>query len=163
METAQLLDLISSQTKLDASNLEPSRVPKQPGLYVWYSKATGEPAYVGSAVGENGLRRRICQQHLNPRYLEKRPTKLGNKDWYQLENPILVNDVIAVDKSAFRKNVARKHQLKAGKESVGYLKDNFCVSFMVLQDCEKNRLLELENEAIKVLNPTYNLRGKALL
>lgn len=87
MRIAQVLNALSWQTRIDASDLDPSRVPKLSGLYVWYSKVTGEPAYVGSAVGVGGLRRRVCQQHLNPKYLQKRAAKQVNKDRYQLENP----------------------------------------------------------------------------
>ena len=160
MNITQLLDALSSQTKADASDLVPSSVPNKAGLYVWYSTLTGEPVYVGSAVGVGGLRRRICQQHLNPRYLERRASKFTSKDWFQLENPILPNGVVAIDKSAFRKNLARSHGLKAGQESVDYIKANFCLAFVVLLSYEPHRIKKLEAATIRTLGPTYNLRGQ---
>jgi hypothetical protein len=123
-----------SPSKLNAKN-----VPKTVGLYAWFKKRTNKLVYIGKATGKNGLWQRIIKQHLNPEYLETIISKHTSKDQFQLD-PIYKNRKVGIDKSAFRKNVARQKKLKAGKDSVTYLKRVFNVSFIVTKKLNSDEI-----------------------
>jgi hypothetical protein len=66
----ELLAQLETAPRRDPLTLRREDVPSATGVYVWYSKATGCPVYIGKASGSKGLRHRIWPQHLNPSYLE---------------------------------------------------------------------------------------------
>jgi len=141
--------------KYDAKSINREDIPKEIGLYAWFSKNNGELVYIGKATGNGGLRRRIWSQHLNPKYLESRNLKFSAKDNYQLCNPVLVNNRIVIDKSAFRKNVSRYYSLKAGIESVEFIKEHFMIAFESFEDSDKLKVIDLEKQLILDLKPKF--------
>jgi excinuclease UvrABC nuclease subunit len=143
-------------TRHAPSRLNANNVPKKWGLYAWFTKRGDQLVYIGKATGKKGLWQRIVNQHLNPNYLETIISKHTSKDQFQLENPTLKNGKVGIDKSAFRKNVARHKRLKAGKESVSYLKRAFNVSFIVTNMLSGDEIRELEKKLIIEYNPKYN-------
>jgi hypothetical protein len=135
-------------------------IPKTKGVYAWFSNQDHSMVYIGLAAGKKGLFNRIVRHHLNPKSLETREEKIRDKDWYQVENPIYVDGKIAIDKSAFRKNVARYHKLRAGEESVNFLINNFKLNYYELDDLTKQQINEVEDEMIKIFKPFYNKNKK---
>ena len=77
-----------------------------------------------------------------------------------MNNPVLVNGKVAICKSAFRKNVARLHHLRAGTECVEYIKKNFILTFISFQKVKKDLVKKLEKELISTINPKYNSSHK---
>ena len=111
--------------------LEPTQattaLSNKKGIYFWFSKETDRLVYIGIALGVGGLKRRIVSQHLNPAYLEYRPEKHTTKDKFQSEHSINRKSKdgkttqCGIDKSAFRKSIGRKLELKPGIDTVQYL------------------------------------------
>ena len=137
-------------------------VPYQVGVYVWTDEAvqiTGQMiVYAGIATGKKGLYGRIIGQPLNPKYLLTNRAKWHfQKDKFQIDNPILSNGKEAIDKSAFRKNVGRLQHIRAGEETVRFIKENFNLKFIVLPS-ELAKLLE--SEIIRIYEPRYNIASK---
>ena len=50
---------ISFAQRFDAANVTRELVPRDHGVYIWRTKEKGDVAYIGSAVGTDGLRQRI--------------------------------------------------------------------------------------------------------
>ena len=144
-------------TRHAPSKINANDVPKEMGLYAWFTKMGNRLVYIGKAAGKKGLRQRIVKQHLNPNYLETIISRHSKKDQFQLDNPIYKNGKIGIDKSAFRKNVARQKKLKAGKESVTYLKRAFNFSFIATNSLSGDEIRELEKKLIAEFNPEYNV------
>lgn len=150
-------DIFKSTPRLDSKNIQKEDIPRQIGLYAWILRRTNKILYIGSAVGAGGLRRRICFQHLNPKYLETRKEKFTNRDSFQVNHPVLIKKKVAICKSAFRRNIARAHYLMAGEECVEYIKRNFLLSFVTFGDAEKELVKEAEKNLISTIKPKYNI------
>jgi hypothetical protein len=135
-------------------------IPVDWGVYAWFSKEDRTVAYIGKAAGKNGLRRRIVDVYLNPDWLETRSERIRDEDQFQKNNPVLVKGKLAIDKGSFRKNVARKHGLKAGVESVEYLTQHFMVSYAALDGYSKEEIVEIEGRLIREFKPEFNTSGK---
>ncbi len=148
-------------TRHAPSKLNAEVVPKKRGLYAWFTKRGDRLIYIGIAIGKKGLYKRIMKQHLNPNYLETRTERYTSKDEFQLQHPIYTNGKIAIDKSAFRKNVARAKRLRAGAESVSYLRRVLNVSFLVTDALSDEEITKLEKELIAKLRPEFNLKAHA--
>ena len=135
-------------------------VPKEPGVYAWFRN--DEVIYIGSSTaGRYGLYQRIVKQHLEPTYLEPRERVWTEKDQYQIDNPRLDSKGRhAIDKSAFRKSVARKHQLLAGEESVEFLKSQFTLSYLALPHAGKPLIHAIEKALTHKYDPCYNTSNK---
>jgi len=73
-------DELKSAPKYDLKSIRKEDMPTSIGLYAWLLRRNRKIAYIGIAVGKNGLRQRIWCQHLNPKYLEKRKEKFITKD-----------------------------------------------------------------------------------
>ena len=157
MTIEELIDVLISK-RLSLCFLTIDFIPKETGLYAWFPKHTNEIIYVGIAAGKGGLYRRIVAQHLNCKYLEARTQKFTNKDDYQLSHPIYLSGKVAIDKSAFRKNVAREQKLRAGEESVNYILRNFDLAY--ISDQDTSQIKNWETDIIKEKSPKYNIRGK---
>lgn len=56
-----LWDAMNSRPRVRASACRLSDVPSAPGVYAWYR--SGEPIYVGRAIADGGLRKRL-RRHL---------------------------------------------------------------------------------------------------
>ncbi len=153
-------DIFKSAPRLDPMNLQKEDIPKEIGLYAWILRKTRKISYIGSAVGVGGLRRRICFQHLNPRYLEARKEKFTSRDSFQVNHPMRIKGKVAICKSAFRRNIARAHCLMAGEECVEYIKRNFLLSFVIFGDNEKELVKEIEKSLILTIKPKYNIAYK---
>jgi hypothetical protein len=157
MRAEDAIETLGREIKYDPHRLGSEVIPKSTGLYAWFTKDAKKIVYIGVAQGKNGLHQRIIKQHLNPKYLETRESKFKEKDQYQLEHPVFVNGRKAIDKSAFRKNVARTHRLRPGQESVDFIRNSFLLSFIVFRDYNKTDLLGLESKVIEMIEPRYNI------
>jgi hypothetical protein len=161
-DSQQEVDLIAAAL-IHAPRIAPSNteiVPRKPGVYAWFRE--GVVAYVGSSTaGSSGLYQRIVLQHLKPTYLEPRESIWTERDQYQIDNPMLDRKGRhAIDKSAFRKSVARTHRLLAGEESVEYLKKHFTFSCMSLPNAGKTLIHAIEKALTRKYNPQYNTSNK---
>lgn len=146
--------------KYDANLIIRDDIPVEIGVYAWYTKSNEELIYIGKATGKGGLRKRIWSQHLNPKYLECRTSKFTSKDSFQVDNPVLHNNKIGIDKSAFRKSVARKYFLLAGNDSVQYLKSNYLIAFESYKNLSTAEIATLEKELIFKMKPSFNITYK---
>ncbi|MCX5704032.1 MAG: hypothetical protein NT066_06055 [Candidatus Omnitrophica bacterium] len=153
-------DIFKSAPRLNPKNIQKEDIPRQIGLYAWILRKTSKISYIGSAIGAGGLRRRICFQHLNPKYLEARKGKFTSRDSFQVNHPILIKGRVVICKSAFRRNIARTHCLMAGVECVEYIKRNFLLSFVIFGDNEKELVKEIEKSLILTIKPQYNIVHK---
>jgi len=157
MRAKDAIETLARGIKYDPHRLGNEVIPKSTGLYAWFTRDDKEIVYIGVAQGKNGLHQRIIKQHLNPKYLETRESKFTEKDQYQLEHPVIVKGRKAIDKSAFRKNVARNNSLSPGQESVDFIRNSFLLSFIVFRDGNKADLQKLEEAVIKIKEPKYNV------
>ncbi|HHH54690.1 MAG TPA: hypothetical protein ENK91_13595 [Bacteroidetes bacterium] len=128
------------------------------GIYAYLGIHDNSLKYIGSAVGKNGLRGRIWSQHLNPIYLESRKNKFTEKDKKQLSKRVLRNNKPVIEKSAFRKNLARKYDLTPGESCLKFLKENFLLVFAPLIDYDTKEILSIEKHLILNENPEFNRR-----
>lgn len=133
-------------------------IPTQKGIYVYTDIQQQVVKYVGSATGKNGLRGRIWSQHLNPIYLEPRQKCFTSKDSRQLAKRVSRNGKIVIEKSAFRKNLARKFDLAPGESCLIYLKENFLLIFVVLGSHSVSEIKKIEKDLILLQSPEFNLR-----
>jgi len=145
-------------SSLELKELNQENIPKEIGLYTLIDKETKAISFIGTATGKNGLYHRIWNQHLNPVYLETRKHIFTTLDIYQLEHPIYHNNQLAIDKSTFRKKVARKYLLKAGTESVNYIKEHFLLSFAIYPPEQQETVMEKAKMLIALHQPIYNGR-----
>ena len=130
-------------------------VPLTCGIYCFRNREDGSPAYIGSATGQRGLRARISQ-HLNPIYLEARPRVFSRFDEAQVAKGIKHNGKLVIEKSYFRKQLARRHDLAPGTECLSYLISRFTLSYVEFPDASREEILLAESELIEDQNPTYN-------
>lgn len=130
------------------------------GIYFWFTNDTCTLVYIGVALGAGGLKKRVISQHLNPAYLEYRPHKQTKMDKFQLEYAIcrIGKDGKTlrhgIDKSAFRKAIARKLILKPGAETVQYIIDN--LHLKIFESENISAIKELEVSLIKKHKPIFN-------
>jgi hypothetical protein len=137
-------------------------IPKSKGIYIWLNNLD-KIVYVGIACGKNGLFHRICNQHLNPNYLEYRNSKHNIKDEFQLQyaiNKIGSNNTVkkGIDKSSFRKSIGRKLRLKPGEETCDYIFNN--LKLKVLESTNIEIIKKLEIDLITEFNPVFNTTYK---
>ena len=155
----ELLAQIEDAPRRDPLTLCREDIPSAPGVYVWYSKASRCPVYIGKAAGDKGLRHRIWAQHLNPRYLEGRALKITTADAFQLSRAVVVRGQPRIDKSVFRRNIGRRERIAPGQETVDYIRECFEVAWVVLPQSE---VAILERELIArfaAMWDLYNLSG----
>ena len=157
-EVNSIADALIYEIRIDPKDTD--AVPKEPGVYAWFRNY--EVVYIGSSTaGRYGLYQRIVKQHLEPTYLEPRESVWTEKDQYQIDNPVLdKKGRHAIDKSAFRKTVARKHQLLAGDESVTFLKSHFNLSCLALPNAGKPLIHAIEKALTRKFDPIYNTSNK---
>lgn len=136
------------------------------GIYFWNEKQSNDIVYIGIALGNGGLRRRICLQHLNEKYLEYRPHKQSAKHSFQLSHAITQvskstgKEKKGIDKSAFRKAIGRLQKLKPGSETVEYILRNLVLR--VYESEDKEYIKELEKDLIKQYKPIFNSSHKGM-
>ena len=147
-------------------NLENAKVeiPKSKGIYIWLDH-NDKIVYVGIACGRNGLHHRICNQHLNPNYLEFRESKHNEKDVFQLNHAITrlsKNNTLkkGIDKSSFRKSLGRNLKLKPGNDTCNYIFSN--LQLKILTSDEIEMIKQLEIQLITQLNPIFNTTYKSI-
>lgn len=143
----------------DIKKVSRDDIPKTKGLYAYLDIHDKSLKYIGSAVGNNGLRGRIWNQHLNPIYLESRKNKFTAKDKNQLSKRVLRNNKLVIEKSAFRKNIARKYDLTPGESCLKFLKDNFLLIFIPLIDYDEKKILSIEKHLILKEKPDFNIKN----
>ena len=153
-----LMARLDAAPRHDPLTLKSRDIPSETGNYVWYVKATGNPAYVGAASG-SGLRRRIWAQHLNPRYLEGREQKFTGADLFQLSCAVVVRGRPWIDKSVFRRNIGRRERIAPGQATVDYIRHRLEVAWALLP---RSEICVLERALIASFGTKwdlYNLRG----
>ena len=121
-----------------ASSIEPETVPTCKGIYLWRRLKGGEAVYVGSAVGQKGLWKRIVSQHLNGSY------RMKDRG----------------EKSVFRKAVAADASVRPGAQCVDFIKERFSVAFLGCPGDAREVIHEAEAALIRQLKPKYNKMGK---
>ena len=130
------------------------------GIYFWFDRVDNSIVYIGIAVGVGGLKKRIAQQHLKPKYIEYRPEKHTSKDDYQLKYAIIRlskktgQTKQGIDKSAFRKSIGRRLSLKPGDETVDYIKSNLKLEVFESEDIDM--IKSMEKRLIIQYQPKFN-------
>jgi hypothetical protein len=157
----KLIEIIEEFTLVDLLNVK-KEVPTSKGIYLWTTH-NEEIVYIGIALGKNGLRHRICSQHLNPEYLEFREAKHNSKDTFQLKHAVVKtrsNNQIkkGIDKSSFRKSIGRKLSIEPGIGTCKYIYDNLKLKVFVHEDV--NFVKELEKNLISSIQPIFNSAHK---
>ena len=156
-----MIEVIDEFTIVDLINAR-NEVPTSKGIYLW-STYKEEIVYIGIALGKNGLRHRICGQHLNPEYLEFRKEKHNSKDIFQLEHAIVKmrsNNQIkkGIDKSSFRKSIGRKLSIEPGVGTCNYILENLKLKVLTHEDAVFVK--ELEKNLISSIQPVFNSTHK---
>ena len=129
-----LLEAVARQ----ASSVDSETVPTCKGVYVWRSLKSGEAVYVGSAVGQEGLWKRIVRQHLNDSY------RMPDRG----------------EKSVFRKAVAVDVGVRPGPQCVDLIKEQFSVAFLACPGDTTEVIHQAEAALIRQLKPKYNKAGR---
>jgi hypothetical protein len=155
----EILERVGFDQAVRPAELDVNNVPKTKGVYIWYMNRQSTPAYIGKATSKTGLRGRVLRQHLNPKYLENRAEKMTSKDDRQLAHGTLSNGKVAIEKSVFRKHLARLYDLPPGKCSVDFIHQNFSVLLIPLPGLSSQEIRNLEDSLVKVLNPKLNVVG----
>jgi hypothetical protein len=130
------------------------------GIYFWFTNDTDTLVYIGVALGSGGLKRRVVSQHLNSAYLEFRSHKQSEKDKFQLQHAVCRTSKdgktlhYGIDKSAFRKSIGRKLNLKPGDETVQYILQNLYLK--VFESENVSAIKKLEVSLIKKYEPLFN-------
>ena len=156
-----MIEILEKFTDVNLMNVK-NEVPASRGIYLWKT-LNDEIVYIGIALGKNGLRHRICSQHLNPEYLEFRETKHTYKDTFQLENAILKirsNNQVkkGIDKSSFRKSIGRKLSIEPGIGTCNYILENLKLKVFAHEDTVFVK--ELEKNLISTIKPIFNSTHK---
>ena len=112
----------------DVNKPDISRIPNDPGIYIWLSKDTGHIVYVGVALGRRGLSQRIASQHLRASYR----------------------------KSVFRIKIAEDFGVGLGEESVDFIRKSFLLSYLPCPKVNAVTLRIAELLLIAVHQPKYN-------
>lgn len=155
----KVLWCLDNDRPVTPSELGVDDVPTDRGVYIWYTLDQSSPAYIGKATGKTGLRGRVLRQHLNANYLETRVSKITSKDQSQLSHRILLNGKPAIEKSVFRKHLARSHDLPPGKATVEFIEANFRVQLIPLPDLTNDEIRIVEDKLVQVLGPKLNVIG----
>jgi hypothetical protein len=135
-------------------------IPKSKGVYVWIDSKTNQVVYIGSATGKLGLYGRIHAQHLNPNYVETRPTVHSQVlDKFQLAYPVQKVGIDGslkkgIDKSVFRRAIGRLYSMKPGKPTVDHILNNYHLFYKIVEN--KVEALRLESILISENLPTLN-------
>ena len=155
----KVLRCLDNDRPVTPSELGVDDVPTDKGVYIWYTLDQSSPAYIGKATGKTGLRGRVLRQHLNVNYLETRASKITSKDQSQLSHRVLVNGKPAIEKSVFRKHLARSHDLAPGKATVEFIKTHFNVRLIPLPDLTDDEIRFVEGKLVQALCPKLNVVG----
>ena len=156
-----MIEFLDKFTFVNLENVR-NEVPSSKGIYLWITHQD-EIVYVGIALGKNGLRHRICNQHLNPKYLEFRESKHNSKDSFQLEHAVVKtrsNNQVkkGIDKSSFRKSIGRKLSIEPGVNTCKYISRNLKLKVFAHQDVIFVK--ELEKYLISSIQPIFNTSHK---
>ena len=156
-------NILSNLKYINISNAS-NELTEEKGIYFWYEKKRPDNVvYIGIALGRKGLRHRIFSQHLNPKYLEFRPSKHNSKDSFQLENAIYrigkKGDVRkGIDKSSFRKAIGRNLLICSGEDTCSYITNNLLLK--IFESNDEELLKSLEKELISFYKPIFNTSFK---
>ena len=127
-------DLVEADAR-PACSIERKSVPKDRGVYFWRWLKTGDPVYVGSAVGQWGIYQRVVQEHLQPGYWKKRKGE---------------------EQSVFRKAVAADARVSPGAECVDFIEQHFSLAFLPCPGDTREVVKAAEALLIAALEPKYN-------
>jgi hypothetical protein len=150
-----LIELTGSP-RVDLTACAGPEIPHTWGVYCFWFLDDHAPAYVGSATGKYGLRGRIARQHLNPIYLESRESVWSSKDVGQVAKQVMHNGKVVIEKSYFRKQLARRHDLVQGAPCLEYLRRHFSLSYFELAGSSAQEIKTIEDLIIEQWDPTYN-------
>ena len=97
------------------------------GIYIFKNKRSKKIDYVGTATGQKGLKQRVKNQHLNPKYI----------------------------KSVFRVKVANAKNKDIKDECVTFIKRNYKLALLPIQE-HVSVIMALEQVLIYEYLPKYN-------
>jgi hypothetical protein len=153
---------VAKLEKVNPSNVNLKTIlPKNKGIYFWCLNDTDEVVYIGTGSGKKGLYNRIVGQHLNPKQIEYRAkVHHKEKDAFQLKHPVIRerDGAPGVDQSVFRRSIGRAYNIRPGAGTVNYIKDNFYLKYLEIED--KDELMVLEKELIHKYQPVLNICHK---
>ena len=104
------------------------QIPREIGICIWRLSGDSSPAYVGVALGRNGLYQCIVTQHLRPSYL----------------------------KSVFRKAVVADFGVDAAHGAVNCIKSRFSLAYLPCPQDTPAAIGIAESLLIATLAPKYN-------
>lgn len=111
-----------------ASEVVAEQIPRDAGIYIWRFSTDSSPAYVGVALGRNGLFQRIATQHLRPSYL----------------------------KSVFRNAVVTDFTVDPSDGAVNCIKSHFSLAYLSCPEDTPSVIGIAESMLISTLKPKYN-------
>lgn len=103
------------------------KIPNDIGIYIFKNKRNGKIDYVGTATGKKGLRQRVKNQHLNPKYI----------------------------KSVFRLKIANDKNKDKKDESANFIKSNYKLALLPVLE-HVSVIMALEQVLIYEYLPKYN-------
>jgi hypothetical protein len=160
MQLDEVKNLIDSAAgKVSPASLLVEGVTESSGIYIWYEPGSILPSYIGKATGKYGLRNRILRQHLNPKYLEVRQERWTSEDKTQSIHGVMHNGRLAIEKSAFRKNLARKLGHAPGEKNIRFILDRFELRLIPLPTLTSVEIARIESELIPYYRPQLNRAG----
>jgi len=155
----KVLECVDKNVAVSPSALAVGQVTDEQGIYIWYKADESSPVYIGKATGKAGLRGRVIRQHLNAKYLETRESKITSKDQGQLSHGVSLNGKPAIEKSVFRKHLARSHGLSPGKCAVDFIQANFRILLIPLPNLSADQIRIVEDKLVGSLRPKFNVVG----
>jgi len=154
-----VITYLSSTPRTRALTIERADLPPEPGLYLWFKNDRDQPSYLGKATGRKGIRSRIWSQHLNPNYLETRQERWTKEDLPQAGCSVTKQGRPAIEKSAFRKALARKYGLVPGTPVVEFIRERYELIWIPLPELDGSATREIEYGLIRKLIPILNRSG----
>jgi hypothetical protein len=135
-ETARLAaDLAQKLLNVEKRNINAATLEMLPdvwGIYIFYFCDNQRPAYIGSALGEHGLSKRIVEQHLRCSYT----------------------------KSVFRKAVSGDFSIDSAISEVECIKSRFLLSYLACPQEGRGLISIAESILIYTMQPKYNVKNK---
>ena len=106
-------------------------IPNDIGIYIFKNKRNGKIDYVGTATGKKGLKQRVKNQHLNPKYI----------------------------KSVFRLKIANDKNKDEKDETANFIKNNYKLALLPMLE-HVSVIMALEQVLIYEYLPKYNSETK---
>lgn len=129
------------------------KITKDPGLFIWFDRASGRPVYIDITNSRDGLHGLVIRQNLSPSYVESRPDRIKNA--HAVGNSKDGRPV--VEKSYFRKIVSEKYSLKPGSDCVEFIQKNFLIALCPMPGSSREDLVEYGRKILLAYRPEFNV------